>query len=82
MRDATDQNPQLGEEIRMVVEQQLAQPGFEAPNRAVERLMERGHTRAEAIDTIGAILLDEMREMMSEQEPFDRARYVERLEEL
>lgn len=82
MRDPNDQNPQLGDEIRTVVERQLQQPELEAPNRALERLMERGHTREEAIDTIGAILLEEIHEMMTEEEPFDRARYVERLRDL
>jgi hypothetical protein len=65
-----------------VVERQLRSSELEAPNQALERLMDRGHTRAQAIDTIGAVLLEEMHEMMTETEPFDRERYVERLQEL
>lgn len=82
MRNSNDQNPQLGEEIRTVVERQLQQPELEEVNRTVERLMERGNDRENAIDTIGAVLLEEMHNMMTEKEPFDRERYVERLREL
>ena len=82
MRDSDEQNPQLGAEIRTVVERQLRSSELEAPNQALERLMDRGHTREQAIDTIGAVLLEEMHEMMTETEPFDRERYVERLQEL
>ena len=65
-----------------MVERQLRSSELEAPNQALERLMDRGHTREQAIDTIGAVLLEEMHEMMTETEPFDRERYVERLQEL
>lgn len=79
MRDPNTHNPQLGEEIHEVVERQLQQPDLEEVNRAVDRLMEQGHTREKAIDTIGAILLEEIQEMMTKKEPFDRDRYVDRL---
>ncbi|MEF8902933.1 MAG: hypothetical protein V5A29_03215 [Haloarculaceae archaeon] len=82
MRDSDEQNPQLGPEIRTVVERQLRISELEAPNQALERLMDRGHTREQAIDTTGTVLLEEMHEMMAETELFDRERYVERLQEL
>jgi hypothetical protein len=82
MRDSDEQNPQVGEEIRTVVERQLQGSELDAPNQALERLMERGHSREEAIDTIGAVLLEEMQEMMTATEPFDQERYAERLREL
>ncbi|WP_255647775.1 hypothetical protein [Natrinema zhouii] len=44
--------------------------------------MEEGNSREKAIDTVGAVLLEEMSEMMAEKEPFDRERYIERLQEL
>ena len=75
-------NDQLGEEIRAVVERQLRQPDLEEVNQAVDRLMEQGHSREKAIDTVGAILLEEIHEMMTENEMFDRERYVDRLEDL
>jgi hypothetical protein len=78
----TDQNPQLGEEIRTVVERQLQQPDLQEVNNAVERLTDQGHSREKAIDTVGAILLEEMHEMMTETQPFGRERYVRRLREL
>jgi hypothetical protein len=77
-----DQNPQLGDEIRTVVERQLQQPDLKEVNRAVDRLMEQGHSKEKAIDTVGAVLLEEIHEMLTETEPFDRERYVERLQEL
>lgn len=77
-----DTNEQLGDEIRAVVERQLQQSDPEEVNDAVDRLMEQGHSREKAIDTVGAILLEEIHEMMTETEPFDRERYVARLEEL
>jgi len=84
MRDSepNEQNSQLGDEIRAVVERQLQQPDLEEVNRTVDRLIEEGHSREKAIDTVGAVLLEEMHEMMTETEPFDRERYVERLREL
>jgi len=82
MRDSDEQNPQLGDEIRTVVERQLQAAELDEVNQAVERLKERGHTREEAIATIGAVLLEEMQEMMTAAEPFDRERYVVRLREL
>ena len=75
-------NDQLGEEIRAVVERQLRQPDLEEVNQAVDRLMEQGHSREKAIDTVGALLLEEIHEMMTENEMFDRERYVDRLEDL
>jgi hypothetical protein len=38
MRDSDEQNPQLGAEIRTVVERQLRSSELEAPNQALERL--------------------------------------------
>jgi hypothetical protein len=77
-----DQNPQVGEEIRTVIERQLQQPDLQEVNNAVNHLIDQGHSREKAIDTVGTILLEEMHEMMTETEPFDRERYVERLREL
>ncbi|MXV60970.1 hypothetical protein GS429_02615 [Natronorubrum sp. JWXQ-INN-674] len=82
MRDRNDQNPRLGDEIRTVVERQLQQPDLEEVNHAVDRLMDEGNSREEAVDTVGAVLLEEMSEMMSEKDPFDRERYIERLQGL
>lgn len=82
MRDLNDQNPRLGNEIRTVVERQLQQPDLEEVNHAVDRLVEEGNSREKAIDTVGAVLLEEMTEMMAEKGPFDRNRYIERLQEL
>lgn len=76
------ENPQLGDEIRTVVERQLRASELDEVNQALERLMERGHSKEEAIDMIGAVLLKEMQEMMTTTEPFDRERYTERLREL
>jgi hypothetical protein len=77
-----DQNPQLGAEIRAVVERQLQQPDLEEVNEAVDRLTEQGHSREQAIDAVGAVLLEEMQEMMTETESFDRTRYLTRLRNL
>lgn len=75
-------NEQLGDEIRAVVERQLQQSDLQEVNSAVDRLMEQGHSRQKAIDTVGAILLEEIHEMMTENEMFDRERYIDRLEDL
>lgn len=75
-------NQQLGDEIRAVVERQLQQSDLQEVNSAVDRLMEQGHSREKAIDTVGAILLEEIHEMMTENEMFDRERYIDRLEDL
>ena len=77
-----DTNEQLGDEIRAVVERQLQQSDLEEVNQAVNRLMEQGHSREKAIDTVGAILLEEIHKMLTESEMFNRPRYVDRLEDL
>jgi len=77
-----DQNTKLGAEIRVVVERQLQQPDLEEVNEAVDCLVERGHSREQAIDAVGAVLLEEMQEMMTETESFDRTRYRSRLRDL
>lgn len=82
MQDSHEQNPQLGDEIRTVVERQLRDPELDEPNRALERLMEQSHSREKAVDTIGAVLLEEIHEMLTAEEMFDRERYTERLREL
>lgn len=79
MGNLDEHTPQLGAEIRAVVERQLQQPDLAAVNQTLDRLMEQGHEREQAIDAIGAVLLEEMQEMMEAQEAFDRDRYVERL---
>lgn len=77
-----EQTPQLGADIRTVVERQLQSSELDERTQAGERRIERGHTRAEAIDTSGAVRLDEMHEMMTATDPFDRERYTERLRAL
>lgn len=82
MQDSHEQNPQLGDEIHTVVKRQLRDPELDEPNRALERLMEQGHSGDKAIDTIGAVLLEEIHEMLTAEEMFDQDRYTERLREL
>ena len=41
--------------------------------------MEHGHSREQATDTLGVILLKEMHEMLTENERFDSEQYAERL---
>ena len=72
----------LADELRNVVERQLQQPDLEEVNHTVDRITEYGFSRAEAIDTVRGALLAELNEMRMEGEPFDRERYVDRLEEL
>lgn len=44
--------------------------------------MEHDHSREQAIDTVGVILLKEMQEMLTKTGLFDRERYAERLRNL
>lgn len=82
MSNPADQTNQLGDEIRTVVERQLQQSTLDEVNRTLNRLVEDGRSREKAIDTIGAVLLEEIDEMMTDHDPFDRERYVERLRSL
>lgn len=77
-----DTSEQLGDEIRTVVERQLQQADLQEVNNAVDRLINQGHSREKAIEIVGTVLLEEMQEMMAGAEPFDRDRYVKRLQEL
>ena len=78
MRDSNpaDRSPHPRDEFRTVIEHQLQQPDLEKVTRAVDWLMEHDHSREQAIDTVGVILL---KEMLTKTGLFERERYAERL---
>jgi len=68
--------------IHQIVANQIANRDPSQTAETAEALMQAGYTRHEAIHAIGAILAQEMFEILRDKRPFDEAGYVEALRDL
>ena len=68
--------------MHVAVETQLATGEPSEARAALERLMAAGAARHEALHGIGAAFAGELAEMQREGRPFDRTRYIQRLNAL
>src|SRR5260370_499985 len=75
-------NPHLKAVILEVVEMQLRLDDPPETRQAYERLLAAGHTHTQAVEMIGAALVEEIWEMLHEGERFDRTRFAALLEQL
>lgn len=64
------------------VENQIKSDELPEARITLERLMVNGYTRHESIHKLGKILLEEIVDVEREQRPFDRERYVKKLNEI
>jgi hypothetical protein len=75
-------NQIIKETIIEVVETQIKTGDPAIVRETLERLLNSGHTRDDAILLIGSALLEEMHAVLKSQQPYDEARYRQALEKL
>lgn len=75
-------NPFVHVTIHQVIENQIANHDPAQTGETLEALMRAGYTRHEAIHAIGRVLTQELFEVMRDQRPFNKPRYVEALRDL
>ena len=65
--------------IREVVENQLRDGDPAETRETLDRLVASGLDREQAVDLIGQAVVDEINEILKDRQPFNRARFAERL---
>ena len=75
------ESPEVHAIIHVAVETQLAEGHSEA-TAALERLLQEGLDRHEALHAIGSVLAEEMFDVMKSKRPHDPAVYVRKLSNL
>ena len=70
------------QDIRAIVENQLADGVPEETGRTLRRLMDAGYGRDEAIDKIGKVVVEEIFDVLQTLQPFDERRFTAKLREL
>lgn len=68
--------------IHQAIENQIANHDPAQTGETLGTLMRAGYTRHEAIHAIGSVLTQEIFEVMRDQRPFNKPRYVEALRDL
>ncbi len=68
--------------IHTAVEVQLAEGRPPQTQATLQRLMDQGMTRHEAIHAIGAVVADELHQLIGDGRGYDEVRFVRRLAEL
>ncbi len=72
-------NPVMHLVFHQTVENQIARGEPPETAEALDRLMSRGRTRHEAVHEIGAVLAEEMFEILKNQREYDNENYVSKL---
>lgn len=75
-------NLRLKKLILEVVNNQLKDNDPPAAKQAYEKLLNAGYSASEAKEKIGAVVLEEIYDVMKENQPYDEKRYVEALNEM
>jgi hypothetical protein len=70
------------EDIRLIVENQLADGVPEETGRTLRRLMGAGYSRDDAIDKIGTVVVEEIFDVLHTLQPFDERRFTAKLRAL
>jgi hypothetical protein len=78
----TGEPPFSKQDIRSIVENQLADGVPEETGRTLRRLMEAGYPRDAAIDRIGAVVIEEIFDVLHTLQPFDERRFTAKLRAL
>ncbi len=82
VRADTEEGRRAGEAIVETVENQIREGRPAAVRATLERLMQAGETRENALRYIACALSLEIFEVLEKQNPYDEARYVRHLEAL
>jgi methanogenic corrinoid protein MtbC1 len=74
-----DSSPILHEVIHEVVENQIRDGDPKETKETLERLMDQGYSRHEAIHKIGTVVVEEIYTVLKRKEKFNEERYVKKL---
>ena len=77
-----DFNPHLRQAILGVVDNQLRENDPPEARETLARLIKEGHPEAEARELIGSVVAVEIYEVMNQNRPFNRERFVAGLKSL
>ncbi|MBE0516427.1 MAG: DUF1841 family protein [Methanophagales archaeon] len=77
--EEVDSNPILHEVIHEVVENQIRDGDPKETKGTLERLMDQGYSRHEAIHKIGTAVVEEIYNVLNRKEKFNEERYVKKL---
>jgi hypothetical protein len=80
--DAAEHNPRLKAAILQVVENQLRDNNPPETRQTYDRLRAEGHSDQEVRRLIGCVVASEIFDILKQQKPFDRDRYVKALARL
>ena len=72
----TSGNPRLRQALLEVVENQLRDGNPPETRTTLARLMGAGHSRAEAVELLAAVVAAEVFDVLKAGRPYDRDRYV------
>ena len=75
-------NLRLKKLILEVVNNQLKDNDPPAAKQAYVKLLNTGYSASEAKEKIGAVVLEEIYDVMKENQPYDEKRYTEALDEM
>ncbi len=75
-------NPRLKAIILEIVENQLSDNNPQETQQTLERLMNAGHSRQEAIELIGSVVVTEIWNALKLNKPYDQRRYAAGLNKL
>jgi hypothetical protein len=79
MAKKVEYNPILRREIIGVVENQINENNPKETKITFNRLIKSGYSEDEAYDKIGAIVIEEIFDVLKKQEPYNEERYVSKL---
>lgn len=75
-------NPRLKAMILEIVENQLRDDNPPETRQTLERLMNAGHSRQEATELIGSVVVEEIWSALKLNKPYNQMRYVAALNKL
>ena len=75
-------NPQLGEEMKNVVWNQIRQNDPPETKQTYDRLISEGFSEEEVIRQIAVVVAAEIYDVMKSNKPFNQKRYIQRLHDL
>ena len=75
-------NPQLGEEMKNVVMNQIRQNDPPETKQTYDRLVKEGFPEEEAIRQLALVVAAEIHDVMKSNKPFNQKRYIKRLNDL
>ena len=77
-----EMNPQLGEEMKNVVRNQIRQNDPPETKQTYDRLIQEGFPEDEVIRKLAVVVAAEIYDVMKSQKPFNQERYIKRLDKL